>query len=107
MIGQKASNPGLDGDTAKKPKFDKDFIVLSEFSEQVGPVPLVSLCSVMFCEVCMKSCTTVVLWLSVVSGIELAECTEMDENTVRCQGKPLYIPSLFVDKISNYTVRDQ
>ena len=40
--GLRAFNPGSDGDTTKKPKFDKDFIVLSEFSEQVGPVPLVS-----------------------------------------------------------------
>lgn len=46
LAGLKASNPVSDADTAKKPKFEKDFIVLSEFSEQVGPVPLVSLCSV-------------------------------------------------------------
>jgi hypothetical protein len=26
----------------RKPKFDKDFIMLSEFSELVGPVPVVS-----------------------------------------------------------------
>lgn len=26
----------------KKPKFEKDFIMLSEFSELVGPVPVVS-----------------------------------------------------------------
>lgn len=40
--GPKASNSTSEGDSVKKPKFDKDFIVLSEFSEQVGPVPLVS-----------------------------------------------------------------
>ena len=27
----------------KRPKFDRDFIMLSEFSELVGPVPVVSL----------------------------------------------------------------
>lgn len=26
----------------RKPKFEKDFIMLSEFSELVGPVPVVS-----------------------------------------------------------------
>ena len=40
--GPRAPSPGFEGEVAKKPKFDKDFIVLSEFSEQVGPIPLVS-----------------------------------------------------------------
>lgn len=34
--------PGAENDGSKKPKFEKDFIVLSEFSEQVGPIPIVS-----------------------------------------------------------------
>ena len=37
--------PAMDGEQprpAKKPKFEQDFIILSEFSEQVGPVPVVS-----------------------------------------------------------------
>ena len=29
-------------DQSKKPKLERDFIMLSEFSELVGPVPLVS-----------------------------------------------------------------
>lgn len=29
-------------DVSRKPKFEKDFIMLSEFSELVGPVPVVS-----------------------------------------------------------------
>lgn len=34
--------PGAENEGSKKPKFEKDFIVLSEFSEQVGPIPIVS-----------------------------------------------------------------
>lgn len=34
--------PGADGEAQKKAKFDKDFIIVSEFSEQVGPIPIVS-----------------------------------------------------------------
>ena len=34
--------PGVDGDAQKGQKVDGDFIVLSEFSEQVGPIPIVS-----------------------------------------------------------------
>ena len=34
--------PGAENDGSKKPKFEKDFIILSEFSEQVGPIPIVS-----------------------------------------------------------------
>ena len=34
--------PGAENDAPKKAKFEKDFIVLSEFSEQVGPIPIVS-----------------------------------------------------------------
>lgn len=32
--------PGADGEAQKKAKFDKDFIIVSEFSEQVGPIPI-------------------------------------------------------------------
>ena len=33
---------GIRFEAPKKPKFEKDFIMLSEFSELVGPVPVVS-----------------------------------------------------------------
>ncbi len=33
---------GIRYELPKKPKFEKDFIMLSEFSELVGPVPVVS-----------------------------------------------------------------
>ena len=36
--------PGADGEAQKKAKFEKDFIIVSEFSEQVGPIPIVSAC---------------------------------------------------------------
>ena len=34
--------PGADGEAQKKAKFEKDFVIISEFSEQVGPIPIVS-----------------------------------------------------------------
>ena len=33
---------GIRYEPPKKPKFERDFIMLSEFSELVGPVPVVS-----------------------------------------------------------------
>lgn len=50
--------PSMDFDLAnamyempRKPKFEKDFIMLSEFSELVGPVPVVSYSSTSACMV--------------------------------------------------------
>lgn len=34
--------PPPGGEAEPPPKFEKDFIIVSEFSEQVGPVPIVS-----------------------------------------------------------------
>ena len=34
--------PGSEGEQQRRPKFERDFIIVSEFSEQVGPIPIVS-----------------------------------------------------------------
>ena len=60
VAGPRAASPGSDGETAKKPKFDRDFIVLSEFSELVGPVPLVSICTCTC--TCMSDPVYVCMW---------------------------------------------
>ena len=106
--GSRASNPGSDGDSTKKPKFDKDFIVLSEFSEQVGPVPLVSLYTTNN-ESCMKFCTSVLLSFILESSVwsrfsrvywnGWKHCGVLGEN-------PPYSTLFFVDKLSSYTVSD-
>lgn len=56
----------------RKPKFERDFIMLSEFSELVGPVPVVSL-HITHCCLLVAMCLValcfflVVLWLATIA----------------------------------------
>lgn len=57
----------------KKPKFERDFIMLSEFSELVGPIPLVSVADFTQCILLYRSVLfdTQSLAKTVISGPSL------------------------------------